>query len=879
MQLVKIRINNRVDKILNFGEHEPLRNNHYIIREGDNEPRELFRISKNAKLINGNNEEDLIVKKTEAEDNVLNVVFDRPEPTHFEENQNGFWGRRNRQAQNRVDNRASTPEGMITIGEYYVYRMPRPEGTDHYELKFHLEEATVSIFLYFAKNSETFDAIIDFGSEASQASWYVNGGTQNNAARPINLTESIRLEQKEQAENAEDYVEYESERLYKSIYYIKKDLGDTIPDAWPKYDNESIKFLVAKDIELADLHKDYFQLPNSKLIRFDLSNYAKLTVKLNHQDTVLYDLGEDVIERVLMNNIVLQVLHTIDGQASNQGKHSAYIVLNVLMPNVYPIHITSQKLNQLAEDIVNLLGKGGTRIKAVELRAISESDASLLGYFNNTMKKIPHGNYLIMDAGKGTLDFSIMEYVNHGCPYVNKSRAGIIGAGNAITYGLIVGLMNDFLCTCLKDYKGKKIEEKHSLIRKLIYKWFVEKKENSSDSKDSVDVATVEKLLSSIEKYKKVYNDLYRTQAQNITLSDEAANNVDILDIEKFNQWIGHLAANKINLSEDSQKYVTIEIENIVNAAMRKLIDMTIIGQNDNNIPIPLTGFVFTGRGFLMKQLQEKMREQLVEKGIVSKDTEPIIPSEEPLNGQEETDDVSMKNICMNIHQMLLTGRYDASPSQQTIGVFHRGINVEATTDQTEGKSKVKADPEYDPDSYSEPVFSEDEEENGIHSITSGELESDGISIPGITNDSSIIIGGWRYGIRTDFQNTTGTLYFDGIQYWLTAPGRESQPIAASQNDPSSSSFVFESLFPNIKLKNEGQVKIPKQNKVLKPHTVLETNIVQDTSPNTNTEIVPSQPEPRADSTNRERFKKRMKEFIHGIFPEKPQKEEEQGSN
>ena len=836
MKLVKIKINNRIDRILNFDRHEQFHNNSYIIRNSGTGLQELFRISALPQLIDDEGMRDLTVNVT-GDGNELKVTF------------TSLSGK-SKQKENA--------EGLERDGNDYICKREKPADADHFKLNFQYENTTISLCIYFATSENTYDAIVDFGSEASQAVW-LNGGIINH----VGLTESIRDQHTENTiKNEEDlrkFVQYESDTLYKSIYHIKKQLTSepTPACAWPKYDGGDWKFLALNSTSLGE----YIQLPNSKLFRFDLGNYTDLRIKVDHERKQLRQFGDGIVERILLNNIVKQVLKEIVSNADKEK--GAYITLNILMPNVYPIHMAAQKLEWLAEDIKALVNGAITstdantsgensnqanepssdqqvsdgqssgkvndqpieikfdKIRAVELRAISESDASMIGYINslqNNHHKIKPGNYLIMDAGKGTLDFSFMEVQTSGTPYVNRSRSGIVGAGNAVTYGLLVGLVNDYLSQEFVGYQTKTEEEKHQLIKDFIYTKILVS-----------DIAQLTPLIKAVESYKKVYNELYKNNATHTTVTEsvEAKATIQELDINEFTKWItdedeqsGLVEANTF-LSEDSCKFVTYEIENIVNEVGEKLKDMltctSITSDEEKEKKLtPVKGAIFTGRGFLMKELFDKMQEKLQELQI-------MMPNDKVITLDKESD---MKGICIEINQKIITDKYDASPSHQTIGIHTNITDDDETTENTETPKKKKKNGGGDPkrNNLWGEGFGGFREYNGEYTKQrGGNVSNEGIEIDGedIKNDASISIGGWRYEIDQRFQcerdskgkvikKHDSVLYFDGINYWLTSNGIAPQEIVDETQNQPECPLGFESLFPNVVLDNNNQVVIPK---------------------------------------------------------------------
>ena len=84
MKLVRIKINNRVDRVFNFDDQPTQYNNHYIIRNGNyGEPRELFSVEEGAVIIDGRSVVPLAINKIEKADasNTLIVTLGKKRPT------------------------------------------------------------------------------------------------------------------------------------------------------------------------------------------------------------------------------------------------------------------------------------------------------------------------------------------------------------------------------------------------------------------------------------------------------------------------------------------------------------------------------------------------------------------------------------------------------------------------------------------------------------------------------------------------------------------------------------------------------------------------------------------------------------------------------
>src|SRR5690606_34189157 len=121
------------------------------------------------------------------------------------------------------------------------------------------------------------------------------------------------------------------------------------------------------------------------------------------------------------------------------GQVQRMIRFVLLVPNIYDhqdIRNTQLLLDLIFEDFATKEYKG--KILAWEVLTISESDASFLGYINKSDVYIQKdSDYIIIDAGKGTTDFSIIRTGKDNIFNIKPSyRNGFAGAGNMITFAI-----------------------------------------------------------------------------------------------------------------------------------------------------------------------------------------------------------------------------------------------------------------------------------------------------------------------------------------------------------------------------------------------------------------------------------------------------------
>lgn len=805
MKIVKIIIDKKIERIVNFDSKYDNKNNHYVIKNTDGKrEHDLFSIkSTDGKIC-------VSQFKTEKKDQnvklIITLVENNIKPDKKEEN--GILKEEN---------------GILYDGNYFKIKnhgencccevqLILKNGNDTNEY------ATKTFYIHL--DDQVFDAIIDFGSEASQACWKSRSEIRKTL---VNITEAIlkkRNGQEKQAtdnaERLEDYIQYESRTLYRSIYYMKKQLDELNPDPWPDYKNDTIRFLMKND---EDPSGKLILIPNTKIMFFDTARYVNQDVIVKGISVPIYTLnGDGLIQRLLLNNMAYQALQAIQDYTTTIENKKCCVVLNVLMPNVYPIHIINRKLSCLAEDIEKLIKKNKEEnkgvlfnIKAIELRAVSESDASLLGYLNGIRTpddKVKYGNYLIIDAGKGTLDMSIMNVSGNG--YINKSRSGIVGAGNAITYGVMIAFVNEFLKQSCNDYKKDDAADK---IRQFIYKHIIQ-----NGAGESRDIASLNNMMKSLENYKKLYNDA-NNEKKTIPNNDDKYTYEAIIkgnDIfQKFANFIETYNKETGELSEDSRKYISAEIDKIVDEMIVPLKNMLCDNKKteeksdsikDNNKKqhkkIEIKNVVFTGRGCLMNELRKRILERLKSESLIGNDTK-IVPI-------KSDDPYLMKTMCLNIFELLNGGAYDASPYEQTSNIIDP---VEEDDDNPEKTGNSHDNSNNIIDRSARPYGQGGYGGNSGNRGNSGNL-FDGIPIGRvITANSRLNISGWQYTIDRMFLNQDCKLYFDGMSYWLVST--HNNDIIDKLDDHAigvqQANLGFESLFPNVVVEDNelGLISIP----------------------------------------------------------------------
>jgi hypothetical protein len=353
------------------------------------------------------------------------------------------------------------------------------------QLKVNQQLFGCKLVFHIADPSQIYDVIFDFGSEASQISIAKFTEKQPRALNVINRLEDYFFEGKEE-EDKNVYHQYDPSEpeLYKSIFFIKKQhgqLGYTDPPNLYK-ERDLIKVLTKKEDQQGMLG-DHFITPNLKLS--ELVDYFNEYIKFEKADhnpagslePAFVDIKDDIY-RSIINRFIHIALAKINKGANTKSKQFFNVVL--LVPNVY----TQNKVYKLIKDLYKDLNEycKAYNFAGCEIQTLSESDASFIGMLADSNIKSfeqlkPQANYLIVDAGKGTMDISIIRVGDNDRNFSSLYRAGIAGSGHIITYA--------FIETLAAIWMGRNKTKRRSFIYKVI-------KANTADQLQFLDV--VERL-------------------------------------------------------------------------------------------------------------------------------------------------------------------------------------------------------------------------------------------------------------------------------------------------------------------------------------------------------------------------------------------------
>ena len=444
--------------------------------------------------------------------------------------------------------KTQTHQGVINDNSAIRYNDPSLEYTGidtatTVSVTFKYEGMAKCVIFHLAPADQIWKAAIDSGSESTQIKVFPPTGEGNRidiasyiwALRGFRESD-INYFRKEN----NDIIQVEkrdnefNRTLYKSIYYIKKAIcgNDIAPESLVPQNcgqtfNDPIRmFTLSSDFTNANFRNSYVKLGNLKIASFggvELPN-----IMLNGHSVPADKVGDNYYYRKYMGEFCHHILDYIR-TAAGTGATPKYLSLYVLVPNVYSAQKIRKNLDCIIEAMESILAHEGNDFEkyfgGFSITAVSESDASLIGSIDKLVNKPVNSNCLIMDAGKGTLDYSLVNIDEKG-QFRNISKNGIIGAAAAINYGFIL----DLLCAYYKEIGIALSEEQ---LGEKIEKGILGRGNNIFAG--AGDVALLNKLMNAVDNYKIRYGTLMPANDTQDTTPNDQDNS---FSLAAFTEWI-----------------------------------------------------------------------------------------------------------------------------------------------------------------------------------------------------------------------------------------------------------------------------------------------------------------------------------------------------
>lgn len=443
----------------------------------------------------------------------------------------------------------------------------------------------------YSNDDTLLKASLDFGSEASQIHLSTSRPEDNMNIRDAFVDIVGEDKDKDYWQGRKD----DDKTLYKSIYHIHKKPAATNFGDMPMVNGDR-NFLQSL-LPVTAPTTNHILLPNLKLVE-------QLTGLLDLDNITFEESGfmggpvkANLSSLKLSNGILRQILCNFLAVIMNSEQDKEYMHFILLVPNVY----LQEKVNKLVTglyDDFNLLCEKPlfSRYKGIEVSIVSESDASFFGVRARAVKDdlpfIKDANYLIIDAGKGTTDFSfISQRGNNLANYSSMYRSGIPASGHVLTYAFYDALRTyfhnigcgDFFDDIMRKSVGKETSDILNFVSLL--------EQFKIRSKDLVEDNSMDNEAKAL---KSNYNNTL--QALNTFLSN-------VLQRGKMIPGMTEALDEKIEL-------------------MTSLLKDSIVGYTKNKLKKDVTcNKVFlTGRAFMLQQFRDAVTKMLVENGVV--DTE-----------------------------------------------------------------------------------------------------------------------------------------------------------------------------------------------------------------------------------------------------------------
>lgn len=515
------------------------------------------------------------------------------------------------------------------------------------------EVKTKKIELYIAPEKMIYDVILDFGSEATQMACYSRGATASiDGFVPLfsNIRERFQEDSEKNSPDEDFYQkDFSDPRFYRSYFMLKnqvsnEELGPILDNINHDGGREFFKTLTSKKFVEGNKTK-YIVVPNVKISCFGGHEMPK--IKVNDTFTSINLLGNRDSHLLYRLGILPFLFEAINEVVKDPNAH--FISFHILMPNVYLQVEISKILQLLQEDIKQLMSSNEKFdvISGFEVTAVSESDASIIGACElmrpqNINEQLPEGKYLLLDAGKGTLDLSLIDYKfdpNECCySYRNLWRSGIIGAGNSLSYAFMFELVHQYLENNAKLNRGVNESDVVSFIKNNILNVTTD---GSSIKADPYYLLQLMRLVDSFKIFHQKVLDINEDDNNDKLLLKD-------LTLAGFTHWLAeHIdeGSQGVKLNIESGRYIQRMIRSIVTEVMNSLNDMSVIFDDDKE---SVDYVIFSGRAFKLSAFKTEMFNALHKK--LQKIEEKTFIRENLAS--------SMKNICLLCSQPLGNGNY-----------------------------------------------------------------------------------------------------------------------------------------------------------------------------------------------------------------------------
>jgi len=549
---------------------------------------ELFSFSHSAKLISTKGtkfnkepkKENFKVENTEIVNESLNVKItlgesDGIKDVPFKSSELGISIDRDSHS-----NFVAKATNLISVNKLNITICYKEKNKDPFEYSFSIHTPKEK------EDTKIYKAAIDFGSEASQVGFKKHsGGDQPQFIRLVDTLKEFYQQHSNQSnfwQGKSNDTDPETSRLFKSVFFVNKNPvnGYEYADEPNEHNEKTILQTITPSKTVytdssSNFYASLFLLPNLKLVELladsnflsdDILFSSSETNPRKYQDGVSIlsgDLIEDFI-RMILNNLLYAILKRIKSETRSEK----YLHITLLMPNVYSQEKVYCLIQNFYKDFNEIIkGDEYKNFKGIEVQAMSESDASFIGARSilspdnaHRISNQAHANYLVIDAGKGTTDFSVIKQQESFVKYDSQFRTGLPGSGQMLSYAFIESIAEmlteidllDMIKT-EKDYPEilqfmdyiEQLKKKHTEFKEYQPKVVSNGEdettnENNRASEKFTRLSKVNEYLKSefIDKQIRIPNSSDKVNQKVSELVDKIEENIRYSGIESFHQVI-----------------------------------------------------------------------------------------------------------------------------------------------------------------------------------------------------------------------------------------------------------------------------------------------------------------------------------------------------
>ncbi len=275
---------------------------------------------------------------------------------------------------------------------------------------------------------------------------------------------------------------------------------------------------------------------------------------------------------IALTSYIYKTLIDVGTREMKTGSDVLFMRLLLLMPNIYDQDRVNTILRSLNEtfnkEFMQHYFSGDVETATlqkpvvVETFAISESDAALIGYLSNNSlwidnERVDMGTsdderFLIIDAGKGTIDYSILDYNGKGL-YNCVDRGGMAGAGQYLTNIFLKAVGSLFTEHYGNPEKYCLFVQKVDMVQALVLEEFFERLKINYSIENARDIEA-ETFFQQFLKH--IHNDDARAAIRILQ------NSFDYLD--QKNAWNFTLKRSSAFIEEKSNHLVQTFISNLI---------------------------------------------------------------------------------------------------------------------------------------------------------------------------------------------------------------------------------------------------------------------------------------------------------------------------